>query len=311
VELHQLQCFMAVVEEGGFNRATTRLHMTQPAISYQIKLLEAELGMPLFYRRSRGISPTEAGRVLFQHARRIEEMVRQAQQALERLSDGVAGEVRIGTVNSVGIYFLPDVLHTMRAKYPSARPTVLYRNSYEIIDALLSNRVDLALVANPQPDRRLRQETVLEEQVSLVFSRSHPFFGRDTIRPAELTGQPLTTLRDVVEAARSLNDAGVRAVLVSLGADGAVLVESDLALHAWSDPVAPRSNVGAGDATLAGFLAGGGTGADALRLAVAFGTAAVQLPGSAMPGPDQIHKELIHVSDVDLDRGLRQGGGTS
>jgi len=138
----------------------------------------------------------------------------------------------------------------------------------------------------------------------------------DVIKPndlelAELTGQPLTTLRDVVEAARSLNDAGVRAVLVSLGADGAVLVESDLALHAWSDPVAPRSNVGAGDATLAGFLAGGGTGADALRLAVAFGTAAVQLPGSAMPGPDQIHKELIHVSDVDLDRGLRQGGGTS
>jgi DNA-binding transcriptional LysR family regulator len=185
---------MAVVEEGGFNRATTRLHMTQPAISYQIKLLEAELGMPLFYRRSRGISPTEAGRVLFQHARRIEEMVRQAQQALERLSDGVAGEVRIGTVNSVGIYFLPDVLHTMRAKYPSARPTVLYRNSFEIIDALLSNRVDIALVANPQPDRRLRQETVLEEHVSLVFSRSHPFFGRVSVRPAELSGQPFASL---------------------------------------------------------------------------------------------------------------------
>ncbi len=185
---------MAVIEEGGFNRSTTRLHMTQPAISYQIKLLEADLGTPLFYRLSRGISPTEAGRVLYEHALKIEETVHQAHQALERLSDGVAGEVRIGTVNSVGIYFLPPVLQALRSKYPSARPTVLYRNSYEIVDALLSNRVDVALVANPQPDRRLHLETILEENVSLVCGRSHPFFGRDSIRPAELQGQPFASL---------------------------------------------------------------------------------------------------------------------
>jgi DNA-binding transcriptional LysR family regulator len=194
VELHQLQCFLAVVEEGGFNRATTRLHKTQPAISYQIKLLEAELGLPLFYRRSRGISPTEAGRVLFQHAQKIDEMVRQAQQALESLSDGIAGEVRIGTVNSVGIYFIPEVLRSMREKYPSARPTVLYRNSYEIVDALLANRVDLALVANPQPDRRLRQETVIVENVSLVCTETHPFYGRESIKPSELKGQSFAML---------------------------------------------------------------------------------------------------------------------
>lgn len=194
MELRQLRCFMAVVEEGGFNRSTTRLHMTQPAISYQIKLLEADLGMPLFYRLSRGISPTEAGRVLYQHALKIEDSVHQAQQALERLSDGVAGEVRIGTVNSVGIYFLPPILQSMRKKHPSARPTVLYRNSYEITEALLANRVDIALVANPQADRRLRHEVIFEENVSLVCGRSHPFFGRDSVRPEELEGQPFACL---------------------------------------------------------------------------------------------------------------------
>jgi DNA-binding transcriptional LysR family regulator len=213
---------MAVVEEGGFNRATTRLHMTQPAISYQIKLLEAELGMPLFYRRSRGISPTEAGRVLFQHARKIEETVRQAQQALERLTDGVAGEVRIGTVNSVGIYFLPEILQSMRGKFPSARPTVLYRNSYEIIDALLSNRVDLALVANPQPDRRLRQETIFEERVSLVCSRTHPFFGRENIRPTELRGQPFASL-----TAENPTGQLVRDYLAKLGVNVETVVSTD------------------------------------------------------------------------------------
>ena len=222
MELRQLRCFMAVIEEGGFNRSTTRLHMTQPAISYQIKLLEADLGVQLFFRLSRGISPTEAGRVLYQHALKIEEEVHQAQQALERLSDGVAGEVRIGTVNSVGIYFLPAVLQNLRGKYPSARPTVLYRNSYEIIDALLANRVDVALVANPQPDRRLHLEVILEENVSLVCGRSHPFFGRDSVRPAELQGQPFACLTP-----ENPTGAIVRDHLVKLGVSVDPVVSTD------------------------------------------------------------------------------------
>ena len=70
------------------------------------------------------------------------------------------GEIRIGTANSVCIYFLPRVLWTMREKYSLTRPTVLYRHSNEILDLLGSNRLDVALVANPRPDRRLRQETI-------------------------------------------------------------------------------------------------------------------------------------------------------
>ena len=62
MELYQLQCFMAVVEEGGFNRATTRVHITQPALSYQIKQLEDELGVSLFHRRPRGIMPMKFSR---------------------------------------------------------------------------------------------------------------------------------------------------------------------------------------------------------------------------------------------------------
>lgn len=222
MELRQLQCFVAVVEEGGFNRATTRLHMTQPAISYQIKLLEADLDVPLFYRRSRGITPTEAGRILYQHAQLIQATVRKAQQALERLSDGVAGEVRIGTVNSVGVYFLPEVLHSMRIKQPSARPTVLYRNSYEITDALLANQVDLALVANPKPDRRLEMETIVEERISLVCGQGHPFYGRQSVKPTELRGQPFATLT-------SENPTGqiVRDYLAKLGVNVDIVVSTD------------------------------------------------------------------------------------
>ncbi len=185
---------MAVVEEGSFNRAATRLHKTQPAVSYQIKQLEAELGLPLFHRSARKISPTEAGRVLAQHAEEILKKVRRTRQALERLSDGVAGEIRIGTVNSVGIHFLPKVLWNMREKFPNVRPTVMYRTSHEIMEALLSNRIDLALAANPRPDRRLRHESIVEERVSMVCGPSHAFFDRSAIRPSELKGLQFVAL---------------------------------------------------------------------------------------------------------------------
>ena len=194
MELHQLRCFVAIMEEGGFNRATTRLHMTQPALSYQIKQLEQSLGVTLFHRRSRGVTATEAGRVLAEHAREVLEAVRKAQRAVEELSAGVADEVRIGTVNSVGIHFLPPVLWKMREKYPKARPTVLYRYSTEIMEALRLDKVDVALVADPPIDRRMRQETVIEERVSLVCGRSHPLFGRTSVRPSEIKGLQLISL---------------------------------------------------------------------------------------------------------------------
>jgi DNA-binding transcriptional LysR family regulator len=194
MELHQLRCFLAVVDEGGFNRATTRLHITQPALSYQIKQLEEELGTRLFHRRPGGVSPTDAGRVLSQHARGVMDRVRKAQLAVGELAEGIAGEIRIGTVNSVGIYFLPKVLWSLRERYPKLRPTVLYRHSKEIIEALLSNRVDLALVDNPPADRRFKVETILEERISLVCGRSHPFYGRKAVRPSELKGLKFVSL---------------------------------------------------------------------------------------------------------------------
>src|SRR6266545_3752163 len=117
--LYRLHCFEVVVEEGGFKRATARLHITQPALSYQIKRLEVEVGAQLFYRRPGGVIPTEAGRLLFQHARQVSAAVRQAQRAIKELSEGATGEVRIGTVNSIGIYLMPQLLWAMRERCPA------------------------------------------------------------------------------------------------------------------------------------------------------------------------------------------------
>ena len=194
--LYRLHCFEVVVEEGGFKRATARLHTTQPALSYQIKRLEVELNAQLFYRRPGGVHPTEAGRLLYEHTQRVSAAVRRAKQAMRDLSEGATGEVRIGTVNSIGIYFLPRVLWAMRERCPAAKLTVLYRDADDVVDAMLANQLDLAVLADPRPDRRLRYETLFEEKVSLVVGRPHPLFGTPSMGLKRLANLDFVSLSE-------------------------------------------------------------------------------------------------------------------
>ncbi|MFD3542804.1 1-phosphofructokinase [Streptomyces sp. NPDC058662] len=134
----------------------------------------------------------------------------------------------------------------------------------------------------------------------------------DVIKPnaeelAEAVGRPLATLGDAVKAADELRSLGAGAVLASLGADGQLLVCEDGAYYGTAPVTAVRSNVGAGDASLAGFLIAGGEGPRALACALAHGAAAVQLPGSAMPTPADLRPAEVQVTqDLPLDLTLSE-----
>jgi len=190
--LNRLHCFEVVVEESGFKRATARLHITQPALSYQMKHLEEELGVQLFLRKPGGVSLTDAGRLLYAHVQRVSAVVRRAEQAVKDLP--AVGEVRIGTVNSIGTYFLPQVLAAMNERHRGTVPILYRARSDDHIEALLANQVDLAILADPRIDKRLRYETLFGERVSLVSGRSHPFFGVPTVRPGQLETAPMVSL---------------------------------------------------------------------------------------------------------------------
>ncbi|WP_084076698.1 1-phosphofructokinase [Demequina sp. NBRC 110057] len=136
----------------------------------------------------------------------------------------------------------------------------------------------------------------------------------DLIKPnheelAELVGRPLPTLADVHDAARALVDGGIAVVAVSLGAYGALLVTASAVLHARATVARPLSTVGAGDCMLAGLLHGLATGLDeagALTAAVAWGSAAVSLPGSRVPSPDHlagVHVDLTTTPDLTMELG--------
>jgi DNA-binding transcriptional LysR family regulator len=120
--------------------------------------------------------------------------VEAAHRAVRELSDGVTGEIRIGTTNSIGTYFLPQVLWELHAKCPMVRPQLVYRNSDELIDALLDSKLDVAVAADPRQDQRLRYQVLMEDRISLVCAPGHPFFGRAKVDPAELKGVQVVAL---------------------------------------------------------------------------------------------------------------------
>ncbi|MDG4831350.1 1-phosphofructokinase [Solwaraspora sp. WMMD1047] len=114
---------------------------------------------------------------------------------------------------------------------------------------------------------------------------------------AEAVGRRMESLADVVAAAEQLRSWGAAAVLASLGADGAVLVDATGVVSGDCPVARPRSSVGAGDALLAGFLAAGAAGPAALAEGLAWGAAAVRLPGSRMPGPADLNRADVQVRD--------------
>ncbi|MEU5538776.1 1-phosphofructokinase [Streptomyces sp. NPDC020362] len=134
----------------------------------------------------------------------------------------------------------------------------------------------------------------------------------DVVKPnaeelAEAVGRPLATVGDAVKAAEELREMGARAVLASLGADGQLLVDDEGAWFGSARADTVRSNVGAGDSSLAGFLIAGGSGPDALASAVAHGAAAVQLPGSVMPTPADLDLSAVTVTaDIPVDHELTE-----
>ncbi|GAA3745822.1 1-phosphofructokinase [Salinactinospora qingdaonensis] len=124
---------------------------------------------------------------------------------------------------------------------------------------------------------------------------------------AELFDREMVTIGDVIEATREVLSWGNRAALVTLGGHGALLVEPERAWWAGHTPVVPRSTVGAGDSALAGYLSGGPDVCEGLRRAAAWGSAAVALPGTTIPGPDHVALDTVRViADPDPGRVLEE-----
>ncbi|HLH37592.1 MAG TPA: LysR family transcriptional regulator [Bryobacteraceae bacterium] len=187
MDLHQLRVFHAAVAAGGFTRAGEELHLSQSTVSQHIKLLEDELGCPLFLRVGKRVQVTEAGKVLLPYAERIFRDLKNAEMAVREMNALRRGTVRLGVGPTTLTYRLPGVLADYKRRFPEIELIVLAGTTEFLLQALRAQRLDLAVVMAAGPQPGLSMKPLGREEMVFVVSHDHPLARRRTIEPQDLS----------------------------------------------------------------------------------------------------------------------------
>jgi DNA-binding transcriptional LysR family regulator len=170
MDLISLTTFIAVARHGSVSAAAQELHTVQSNVTARMKQLEAELGMPLLTRHSRGVALTPAGTRLLAYAQRIVALVAEAQAAVR--DDGSArGSLRIGSMETTAAVRLPAILGRYHRDHPQVQLDIRTGTTAELLDHVLAHRIDGALVAGPIHHPDLVCDTVFREELVLVAAR--------------------------------------------------------------------------------------------------------------------------------------------
>jgi len=172
MDLKQLEYFVRVAELGSFTRASAVLEIAQPALSRQVRLLEVELRLNLLTRNGRGVTPTEAGKLLLEHGRGILHQVARTREELGRVHGALAGRVSLGLPPSIAKALTVPLTREFRKRLPSAALSVSEGLSISMQEGLLTGRLDIALLYNPTLSPELDIAPLMEEELFLIAHRS-------------------------------------------------------------------------------------------------------------------------------------------
>jgi LysR family transcriptional regulator, nitrogen assimilation regulatory protein len=213
MDTRRLYSFVRVVDAGSITRAADLLHIAQPALSQQMTALESLFGQQLLSRSKQGVEPTEAGRVLYRHARVILRQLEQAQADVEVVGRELAGGVSVGlapysTVNALAF----PLLSAVRARYPRVLLHINENFGGVLSEALMTGRMDMALLYESGPIRGVDFERLVTEELVVVAPDgielpARPDGGDDAVTMADLADVPLLlpgpthTIRRVVDQA--------------------------------------------------------------------------------------------------------------
>jgi len=188
VTLRQFKVFASVAKHASFARAAEELHLTQPAVSMQIKELESAVELPLFERAGRAVRLTMPGEYLLVYARRVLATVKEAGDAMAKLRHVESGRVTIGMV-STAKYFLPRLLARFRAEHPAVEMRLDSGNREQLSKLLHDNEVDLAVMGRPPRELDTRAEPFAAHPLAVVASAEHPLARRHEIAPKALAAE--------------------------------------------------------------------------------------------------------------------------
>src|SRR2546426_564445 len=187
LRLARLETLAAVARHGSFSHAARELHLSQPAVSMQVRQLELALGLPLLERVGKRAFPTKAGELLLAHAGRALRELETGLEVVQQLRGIVAGRIRLGTSASFSIYLLPPALRRFRSRYPRTELTVVTGNAPEIAVTTVGRELDVGIVSLPVRERELAVSPFYRDEVVAIappdrrWRRGHRAAARDLV----------------------------------------------------------------------------------------------------------------------------------
>ena len=233
-----IRVFLTVVEKKSFSKAAKALFLTQPAVSFQIQMLEEYYGTRLFDRVSRNIILTEAGHLLLKYAHEMSRLQAELEREMQDLTGSIKGKLKIGASTTIGEYIAPYILGAFKQMYPEVELSLEVSNSEDIEAAIHDTALDIGLVEGPPIGKDLESLPFLQDQLVLITSKDHPWSNLDSISVFELDKYPFISREKGsgtrMEMEQHLKKAGFSAnnlhVIMELGSNSAIkaAVESGL-----------------------------------------------------------------------------------
>jgi DNA-binding transcriptional LysR family regulator len=186
--LRRLRVYEAVARHRSFSRAASELHLTQPAVSMQVRQLEDEVGVPLYEQMGRRIDITAAGREVADCARAVMLRLRESEEALAQLTGAGGGEISISAV-STAKYHVPMLLAEFRRKYPEVRVRLSVSNREQVVRDLTENSVDLAIMGTPPRGLDTIAVPFARHPIAIIAAPAHPLARGKRLPLARLAGE--------------------------------------------------------------------------------------------------------------------------
>jgi LysR family transcriptional regulator, low CO2-responsive transcriptional regulator len=217
VSVHQLRLLTAVIEHGGFSRAGEALGISQPAISHQLKALSTAIGVPVVEVIARRVQLTQAGELVYEHAKRILAEFAAVGIALDELRGLRRGILRLAGDTTVGIYVLPDLLGAFRAEHPSIEVRLGVDNRQGLLDRLAANEADFVVSGRPWAHATLPlvARPFLANELIAIASPRHPLARQARVTLAQLAAEPFI-VREPGSGTRETAQEALRAAGLSI-----------------------------------------------------------------------------------------------
>lgn len=191
IEVRHLNLVRTVAEEKSLTKAGTRLHLTQSALSHQLRDVEDKLGVPLFHRLNKKMILTQAGERLLNSAHVVHDELKRAAEDICRMAKGHAGKIRISTECYTCYHWLPPVLKEFNRAFPDVEVKIMVEATRHPIKALVSGKLDLAIITDTPADARLRYEPLFRDELMVVTAPDHRLAGRRYVKAEDFADEHL------------------------------------------------------------------------------------------------------------------------